>query len=70
MVHGDPWVHLALIIMVVPLLAAMKGVIRTSAVNELLPEWSGKLREWGWVWSLMAPIVPFLYFWNFYHLPR
>jgi len=34
-------------------------------VNELLPEWRGKLREWSWVWSLLAPIVPFLYSWNF-----
>jgi hypothetical protein len=23
------------------------------------------LHEWGWVWSLMAPIVPFLFSWNF-----
>ena len=65
MVDGDPWVQLALISMVVPLLAVMKGVIRTIAVNELLPEWRGKLHEWGWVWSLMAPIVPFLFSWNF-----
>jgi len=65
MIQGDPWLHLALIIMVIPLLAAMKGAMRTSAVNELLPEWRGKLREWGWVWSLLAPIVPFLYSWNF-----
>jgi len=65
MVDGDPWVQLALITLVVPLLAVMKGVIRTIAVNELLPEWRGKLREWGWVWSLMAPIVPFLFSWNF-----
>jgi len=65
MVDGDPWVQLALITMVVPLLAVMKGVIRTIAVNELLPEWRGKLHEWGWVWSLMAPIVPFLFSWNF-----
>jgi len=49
----------------VPLLAVMKGVIRTVAANELLPEWRGELREWGWVWSLLAPIVPFLFSWNF-----
>src|SRR6201987_2646338 len=65
MVEGDPWLQLALITMVIPLLAVMKGVIRTVAANELLPEWRGNLREWGWVWSLLAPIVPFLFSWNF-----
>ena len=65
MVEGDPWVNLALITLVVPLLAAMKGVIRTIAVNELLPEYRAKLREWGWVWSLLAPAIPFLFSWNF-----
>src|SRR4029077_17874032 len=39
MVEGDPWVNLALITLVIPLLAAMKGVVRTIAVNELLPEY-------------------------------
>jgi cellulose synthase/poly-beta-1,6-N-acetylglucosamine synthase-like glycosyltransferase len=65
MVEGDPWLQLALMIMVIPLLAAMKGAIRTIAVNELLPEQRTRLREWGWVWSLLAPIVPFLFSWNF-----
>ncbi|MGH9746249.1 MAG: glycosyltransferase [Candidatus Acidiferrales bacterium] len=65
MVEGDPWLNLALITLVIPLLAAMKGVVRTIAVNELLPEHRAKLREWGWVWSLLAPVVPFLFSWNF-----
>lgn len=43
----------------------MKGAMRTIAVNELLPEWKGKLQEWGWVWMALAPIVPFLFSWNF-----
>jgi ceramide glucosyltransferase len=65
LVEGDPWVNLALITLVIPLLAAMKGVVRTIAVNELLPEHRAKLREWGWVWSLLAPVIPFLFSWNF-----
>jgi ceramide glucosyltransferase len=65
MFEGDPWGQLALITLVIPLLSAMKGVLRTIAVNELLPEWKGKLREWGWVWPVLAPVVPFLYAWNF-----
>ncbi|MGB0035641.1 MAG: glycosyltransferase family 2 protein [Candidatus Acidiferrales bacterium] len=65
MIDGDPWVQLALVAIAIPLLAAMKGAIRSLAVSELLPEWRGKLQEWNWVYSVFAPIVPFLYSWNF-----
>ena len=65
MIGGDPWGQLALLALAVPLLAAMKGAMRTIAVNELLPEWKAKLTEWGWVWMALAPIVPFLFSWNF-----
>jgi ceramide glucosyltransferase len=65
MIGGDPWGQLALLALTVPLLAAMKGAMRTIAVNELLPEWKAKLAEWGWAWMALAPIVPFLFSWNF-----
>jgi ceramide glucosyltransferase len=65
MAGGDPWGQLALMTLVIPLLAVMKGAIRTIAVNELLPEWKVKLQEWGWVWAVFAPVVPFLFSWNF-----
>jgi ceramide glucosyltransferase len=65
MIQGDPWGQLALLALAVPLLAAMKGAMRTIAVNELLPEWKAKLQEWGWAWMALAPIVPFLFSWNF-----
>lgn len=65
MFGGDPWGQLALLALAVPLLAAMKGAMRTIAVNELLPEWKAKLQEWGWAWMALAPIVPFLFSWNF-----
>lgn len=65
MISGDPWGQLALLALIVPLLAAMKGAMRTIAVNEVLPEWKGKLQEWGWAWMALAPIVPFLFSWNF-----
>ena len=65
MAGGDPWVQLALLTLVIPLLAAMKGALRTIAVNELLPEWEPVLRKWAWVWMVLAPIVPFLFAWNF-----
>jgi cellulose synthase/poly-beta-1,6-N-acetylglucosamine synthase-like glycosyltransferase len=62
---GDPWVHLALIAFVVVLVAALKGALRTIAVNEMLPEWKAQLNQWSWVWIALAPIVPFLFTWNF-----
>lgn len=65
MASGDPWGQLFLMTLVIPLLAVMKGAIRTIAMNELLPEWKIKLQEWSWVWAALAPVVPFLYSWNF-----
>jgi ceramide glucosyltransferase len=65
MISGDPWLQLALIAAVIPLLAAIKGAIRTVALSDLLPEWKAKLNEWSWVWTVLAPVVPFLFAWNF-----
>jgi len=65
MIAGDPWMQLLLMALVIPLLAATKGAMRTMAVDELLPGWKGLLREWNWVWTLLAPVVPFLFAWNF-----
>jgi ceramide glucosyltransferase len=63
--NGDPWTQLALMTLVIPLLAAMKGALRTVAVSELLPEWKPQLNQWSWVWTVLAPVVPFLFSWNF-----
>jgi ceramide glucosyltransferase len=65
MIEGDPWGQLVLMAMPVPLLAAMKGAMRTIAVSEVMPEWKARLHEWGWVWFALAPVVPFLFSWNF-----
>ncbi len=65
MVTGDPWFNLILIALIVPLLAAMKGAIRTIAVGEMLPEWKAQLSQWSWAWPALAPVVPFLFSWNF-----
>jgi ceramide glucosyltransferase len=62
---GDTWLQLALIALVIPMLAAMKGAVRAVAVDELLPQWRGALKKWSWVWMTLAPIVPFLFAWNF-----
>ena len=65
MIAGDTWIELALITLVIPLLAAMKGALRTVAVDELLPQWRGPLKKWNWVWMALAPVVSFLFAWNF-----
>lgn len=65
MISGDPWTQLALIALVIPMLAAIKGAIRTIAIGDALPEWKAQLNQWGWVWTFLAPIVSFLFAWNF-----
>jgi len=65
LLSGDTWEALLLMMLLIPLLSMMKGAIRTVAVLEILPEWRQKLHDWSWVWTLLAPIVPFLFFWNF-----
>ena len=65
MAGGDPWIQLFLMAFTIALLAAIKGAVRTVAINEALPEWRGKLQEWSWVWASLAPIVPFLFSINF-----
>lgn len=61
----DPWGNLLLLTLAIPLLAAMKGALRTIAVSEALPEWRSQLSSWTWVWTALAPIVPFLFTYNF-----
>jgi hypothetical protein len=65
MVDVDPWGQLLLLTLAIPLLAAMKGAMRTIAVSEAMPESKAKLQEWSWVCPVLAPVVPFLFSWNF-----
>jgi len=65
LISGDPWIQLFLMAAVIPLLAAAKGAMRTIAIVDLLPAWKAKLNEWSWVWLMLAPVVPFLFAWNF-----
>jgi cellulose synthase/poly-beta-1,6-N-acetylglucosamine synthase-like glycosyltransferase len=64
-VDGDPWGQLVSLLFAVPLLAAMKGALRAVAIGEAMPEWKAKINEWIWVWPMLAPVVPFLFSWNF-----
>ncbi len=61
---GAPGLHILLLTLTVPLLAAAKGYLRVVAVSDLLPEWKEKLLQYGWAWTLLAALVPFVYLWN------
>jgi ceramide glucosyltransferase len=65
MAAGDPWFQLMLIALAIPLLAAIKGGLRIVALNELQPEWKAQFDRWSWAWMALAPVVPFLFSWNF-----
>ena len=40
-------------------------VMLVVPVTEMLPEWKAQLSQWGWVWTVLAPFVSFLFAWNF-----
>ena len=56
--------HIFLLTLAVPLLAALRGYLRLAAVLDLLPSWKQKLLAYGWAWTLLAAVVPLLYLWN------
>jgi ceramide glucosyltransferase len=64
MISGAPAVHLLLLAMVPPVLSMARGVLRLTAVMELLPELKSKLLADGWIWTFLAAVVPFLALWN------
>jgi ceramide glucosyltransferase len=45
-------------------LAAIRGILRLIAILDLLPDWRDTLISYAWVWTLLAPVVPFAYFYN------
>jgi hypothetical protein len=45
-------------------LAAIRGLLRLIAVMDLLPEWRDTMLAYAWAWTLLAPIVPFVYLYN------
>lgn len=61
---GAPGLHTLLLALAVALLAIGHGALRLLAVTELLPTWKTKLLQFGWAWTLLAALVPFLYVWN------
>ncbi len=61
---GLPSLQILLLALVSPILAAVRGVLRQMAVLDLLPEWRQQLLRFGWAWTLLAPLVPLVFFYN------
>jgi ceramide glucosyltransferase len=59
-INGDPWIQLALVALISPLLASAKGALRCVAVSDVLPEWKKALGDWSWACVVLPPFVPFL----------
>jgi ceramide glucosyltransferase len=63
-VAGLPAFQIVTLLLLPPLLAVVRGVLRLVAVIELLPEWKQQLLAQGWIWTVLAPLVPFFSLWN------
>src|SRR6266699_3600895 len=61
---GAPAIHILLLAMVPPVFSMARGILRLTAVMELLPGWKSKLLADAWIWTILAAIVPFLALWN------
>ncbi len=57
--------NLFLLLLLLEGLAVFKGALRLVAMTELLPAHKDELLEYWWVPTLLAPVVPWLYFLNF-----
>jgi ceramide glucosyltransferase len=64
LVTGEPGVQFLTLSLLLLGLASFRGVLRLAAVIELLPEWRDTLIAYAWAWTLLAPIVPFVYAYN------
>ncbi len=51
-IAGSPAVHLLLLALAPPVLSMGRGVLRLTAIMDLLPDWKTKLLADGWIWTL------------------
>jgi ceramide glucosyltransferase len=61
---GLPSMQFLVLSLIPPIFASVRGMMRLVAVLELLPEFRMQLLNDGWIWLLLAPIVPFVYLYN------
>lgn len=65
MFSGDSWAGMLLLALLIVLLAGVKGALRAVVVPDILREWRSKTEDLSWIWIAFAPLVPFLFLWNF-----
>ncbi len=63
-IMGLSSVQFIVLSLIPPLFASVRGALRLVAALELLPDLRQKLLNDGWVWVLLAPVVPFVYVYN------
>ena len=61
---GLPSIEFLVLSLIPPMFASVRGILRLVAVLELLPDRREQLLNDGWVWVLLAPLVPFVYVYN------
>ena len=61
---GFPSLQILLVALLPPILSAIRGALRLAAALELMPEWRDQLLKYGWAWTLLAPLVPFVFLYN------
>jgi len=61
---GFPSMQFLVLSLIPPMFASVRGILRLIAVLELLPDRREPLLNQGWVWVLLAPLVPFVYGYN------
>jgi ceramide glucosyltransferase len=61
---GLPGLQILTLTLLPVILAATRGTLRLAAVLDVLPEWRETLLAYGWAWTLLAPLVPFVFLYN------
>jgi hypothetical protein len=64
LITGAPALHLLFLALVPSVLSMGRGVLRLTAILELLPDWKSKLLADSWIWTFLAAIAPILALWN------
>jgi ceramide glucosyltransferase len=64
LIAGQPAIQILLLTLLLPVLSMARGVLRLTAVMEILPNWKSKLLADSWVWTFLAAAAPFLSLWN------
>jgi cellulose synthase/poly-beta-1,6-N-acetylglucosamine synthase-like glycosyltransferase len=64
LVTGATALQLLMLAITPPVLSMGRGVLRLTAIMEILPDWKSKLLADGWIWTFLAAVAPFLALWN------